>query len=688
MKQQSYDALFTPFQVGNVTIKNRIVETAVTGTSLFDKGHFNTPVRDFYLARARGGAGLIVTGAAMVKDIFGRDYDLDQCGDVFDGPIRQLVEEIHAYGTKIFLQIGVGLGRVVGLAPFGFLEGANLDNVRTASSRLPNVWDPSIIHEEMTIAEIERRKEIAIWAAQKAKACGIDGVEIHAVHEGYLLDQFAIANMNHRNDEYGGSLSNRLRFATDIIRGIKDTCGEDYPISMRYSVVSKMKGLNQGALPGEDFAEFGRDRQESILVAKALEEAGCDLLDADNGTYDSWYWAHPPVYMQKACNLEDCTFIREHVGIPVVCAGRMEDTDTSAKAIESDRIDGIGVARQFLADPDWVNKLQEGRADDILPCIACHNGCLGSLLAGNGLSCALNPACMHEAAFAISPAAKPSTVLVVGGGIGGMEAARICALRGHHVIVCEKTDQLGGAFIAAAAPSYKEDDRRLISWYIRQVESLDIDVRMETEADEALIDEIKPDHVIVATGAVPKRLPIKGLEKDNVLEVKDYLTSISNNRPMDEEEKPAAGKKIVVVGGGLSGCEAAYELALSGCEVTVVEMMDDILQVKNLSAANANMLRDLLNYYKVEILTGTALAEVTEEGVLVRGAAADRPRLIPCDGVVLAAGYDPAPLKLAEPEDAATQEDGNPSIHYIGDAVKAGNLMDAIWSAYEVALHL
>ena len=211
---------------------------------------------------------------------------------------------------------------------------------------------------------------------------------------------------------------------------------------------------------------------------------------------------------------------------------------------------------------------------------------------------------------------------------------------------------------------------------------------METEADEALIDEIKPDHVIVATGAVPKRLPIKGLEKDNVLEVKDYLTSISNNRPMDEEEKPAAGKKIVVVGGGLSGCEAAYELALSGCEVTVVEMMDDILQVKNLSAANANMLRDLLNYYKVEILTGTALAEVTEEGVLVRGAAADRPRLIPCDGVVLAAGYDPAPLKLAEPEDAATQEDGNPSIHYIGDAVKAGNLMDAIWSAYEVALHL
>ena len=665
MSRNAYEALFTPFQIAGVTVKNRIVETAVTGTSLFDKGKFNEPVRDFYLERAKGGAGLIVTGAAMVKDIFGRNYDLDQCGDVFDGPIRQLTEEIHAYGTKFFLQIGVGLGRVVGLAPFSFLEGANLDNVRTAVSKLPNVWDSSIIHEEMSAEEIQRRQDIAVWAAIKAKACGMDGVEIHAVHEGYLLDQFAIANLNSRTDKYGGNLQNRLRFATEIIRRIKEVCGEDFPVSVRYSVVSKMKGLNAGALPEEEYQEFGRDYEESIEVARLLQEAGCDLFDADNGTYDSWYWAHPPVYMHKACNLKDCTFLKEHVNVPVVCAGRMEDPQISAQAVAQGDIDGIGVARQFLADPSWVNKLQNGHQEDIRPCIACHNGCLGSLLAGNGLSCALNPACMHEHKYELQEAKKAEKVLVIGGGIGGMEAARICALRGHNVVLCEKTGELGGAFISAAAPVFKDDDRRLIQWYVKQMEDLQIDIRMETEADASLIGMEKPDHVIVATGAVPKRIPIPGADGDNVMEVKEYLLG---------QKDP--GKKAVVIGGGLSGCEAAYNMALEGRQVTIVEMMDEILKVKGLSAANSVMLKDLLNYHNVRILTSAKLTSIESGKVTAeqQGKLVD----VPCESVVMATGYNAAPLNIASCEDY--------EVHVIGDAAKPDNLMHAIGNAVDVAM--
>lgn len=663
---KKYDILFTPFQIGDVKIKNRIVETAVTGTSLIAKGEFHEPTRKFYLERAKGGVGLIISGAAMVKDIFGRDYDLDTCGDVFNGPIKSLMEEIHEYGAKFFLQIGVGLGRVVGLKPFSFLPGANLDAVRTSASRLPNVWDPSVIHEEMTKAEIERRVEIAVKAAEMAKAAEIDGVEVHAVHEGYLLDQFAIANTNERADEYGGSLENRLRFATDVIKGIKEACGAEYPVSVRYSVVSKMKGLNSAALPDEKYEEFGRDYEESIEVAKLLEAAGCDCLNADNGSYDSWYWAHPPVYMKKACNLDDCAFIKKHVDIPVICAGRMEDPDIASKAIDDKNVDGIGIARQLLADPQWPNKVKDGKIEDILPCIACHNGCLGRLLEGAGMSCALNPAAMQESKYKIIPAKSIKKVLVIGGGIGGMEAARICALRGHKVVLCEKSDKLGGVFNAAAAPVFKEADKTLIKWYEHNIkDNKAIELRMNTVVDNRLIDAIKPDCVIVATGAVPKSLPVKGSTGKNVVEVTDYL--LGNKK---------IGEIVTVVGGGLSGCEAAYDMAIKGKHVTIIEMADEILNVKYLSAANSTMLKDLLKFNNVNVITSAMLKEITDHSVKV--IKNEKEETIQCDSVVMATGYNAAPLQIESEADMYT----------IGDAVKAGNLLNAIWGAYDVALNI
>ena len=199
-------------------------------------------------------------------------------------------------------------------------------------------------------------------------------MEIHAVHEGYLLDQFTLKYVNQRTDEYGGSFENRYRFAVEIVKEIKKVCGQDFPVSLRYSVESKTKGFREGALPGESFTEAGRDMAESEKAAKYLQDAGYDMLNCDNGTYDAWYWAHPPIYMPENCNLEDVAHIRKFVDIPVVCAGRM-DPETAAAAIADGQIDGAGFARQFLADQEWVTKLMNDKEDDIRPCILCHNGC-------------------------------------------------------------------------------------------------------------------------------------------------------------------------------------------------------------------------------------------------------------------------------------------------------------------------
>jgi len=225
---------------------------------------------------------------------------------------------VHKYGAKIVVQLTAGTGRN---SPFWLCQGEPIG----PSDGLPNVWDPNTKHRALTADEIQMYIDGFANGAKVAKKAGFDGVEIHAIHEGYLLDQFALACTNTRTDKYGGSLENRLRFAKEILDAIKGTCGQDYPVLIRYSVRSMMKGFNDGALPGEDYKEFGRDLEESAKVAKLLEEMGYDALDADNGTYDSWYYAHPPVYMPKACNLDDCKYIKKFVNIPVICAGRMED---------------------------------------------------------------------------------------------------------------------------------------------------------------------------------------------------------------------------------------------------------------------------------------------------------------------------------------------------------------------------
>ena len=670
----AYDALFTPIKVGGVTLKNRVVLCAMGGTAPF--GHFNyeynPKIREYYLERARGGVGLIVPGVTAIKS---GDTFLYEKEDVFLGPIKDLMDELHSYGTKYFLQIGAGFGRAQ-LAGLGNLsEEAKHQLLVAPSDGLPNVWTPALKHRGLTREEIHEIVEAYGKAALLCKKAGIDGVEIHAVHEGYLLDQFAVANTNGRNDEYGGSLENRLRFACEIIREMKRTCGPDFPISVRYSVTSKMRGFNAGALPGENYQEFGRSMEESPAAARLLEAAGADMLNADNGSYDSWWWAHPPVYMPLACNFPEVSYLKKFVKIPVFCAGRMEDPAFSAKAVENGEIDGIGVARQFLADPYWLNKAREGRVEDIRPCIACHNGCFPISLirkpGAPGMSmahCAVNPAAMEEEKWALVPAETKKRVAIIGGGIGGMECARLCALRGHDVTLFEKTGELGGAFIAAAAPSFKEKDKMLLSWYIRQLDQPNIDVRMNCEATEEMLADY--DVIVAATGAAPRALPVAGLDDARVMEAVEYLRGV----------KPT-GARNVIIGGGLTGVEIAYDLALAGKKATVVEMQDDILQVGGLCAANSNMLREIIRLYDIQVLTGTTLESVEGgDSLQVRVKGADGERVLEADNVILSVGYVPETGLIEKLQETAAEK-----LHVIGDAKKVGNLMSVIRDAYEVA---
>ena len=539
----------------------------------------------------------------------------------------------------------------------------------------------------ITKDEIQQYVKNFAQAAYLVQQAGGDGVEIHAVHEGYLLDQFAIGFYNRRTDEYGGSLENRLRFPREIVEAIKEKCGKDFPVSVRYSVRSYVKDFNRGALPGEEFEEMGRDLEEGVTVAKLLEEYGFDMLNCDNGSYDSWFWAHPPVYMPKACNLKDVAEVKKAVHIPVVCAGRFDDPELAEKAIADGQIDLMGMGRPLLADPELGKKFYEERLEDVRPCIACHQGCLGRIFQGKDISCAVNPACGREKSYALTPAETKKKILVAGGGLGGMEAARVCALRGHEVDLYERSDRLGGVFVAASAPEFKGEDRQLLAWYEKQMKDLGVHVHLNTEVTEEMTQGY--DEIFAATGAKERRLDTPGFDSPDVTYAVDTLL----NGKID-------GENVVVVGGGLTGCEIAYMLGKEGKKVTIVEMTETILNAFGLSAANYNMLMELLDHYKVKVIknavvesfeNGTAVVVETEKNYPNAANRAKRmfalgpqgmkvKHEIPADHVVVSVGYIP--------ENSLYEKIKGDHVHLIGDAKQPTNIMDAIWEAYETAMKL
>jgi len=683
-----YEALFTPWKIGNVEIKNRIVMCPMGGTSLFGWFEltgcgFDKEAAKLFLERAQNNVGLIIPGIAPLRDTFWGKW-LWQNPKMFE-ELKVFMDEIHKTGAKLFVQLTAGMGRswaiteLIGPLHKNKLTRALIKPVIDTSHELaspsaqPARWAPDIICPEMTKEQIHEIIEAFAKTAKLCKDAGVDGVEVHAVHEGYLLDQFAIEFFNKRTDEYGGSFENRYRFAAEVVHAIKDACGRDFPVSLRYSVESKLKGFAQGIVPGENAKEMGRNMEESQRAAKYLQDAGYDMLNADNGTYDSWYWAHPPMYMPQNCNLEDVAHIKQFVDIPVVCAGRMEP-DVAARAIAEGCIDGMGVARQFLADPEWITKLIEDRLEDIRPCICCHSGCFNfssskghyntqDLKDTMGLArCALNAETMQSKKHYIKPARKQKNITVIGGGIGGMESALVCAKRGHKVTLYEKTDRLGGVFIAAAAPSFKEKDRDLIAWYRREIAKYPaIDVKLNCEVKD--ISQCEADEIIIATGSRANRIPVPGIDKG--VQAVDFLLG-----------KAEAGERVTIIGGGLTGCEIAYELYLQGKKPTIVEMMDDLIVTPGICLANTSFLRDFFNANKVPVHLETKLKEVHDDGVTV----VDKNGLefkIGADTVILSTGYKPAPLSEKAKH-----------VHIVGDADHVGNLRSVIWGAWDICMKL
>ena len=683
--KESYKALFTPWKIGNVEIKNRFVMTSMGGTSIFgwlEPNHFDEEAANFLLERAKENVGLILPGIAPIKDTLGGKW-LYQGKGKFK-KLSAFMDEFHKTGAKMFVQLTAGFGRSMAVNDImvkalenKFLGAVmkpvlDVSYLTASASKTPNRWYDKVDSRPLTKKEIEQMVKAFAKTAKLCKEAGVDGVEIHTVHEGYLLDQFTMPYTNLRTDEYGGSFEGRYKFAVDIVKAIKAECGEDYPVSLRYSVVSKTKGFGKGALPGEIYEEVGRDMIESEKAAKYLQDAGYDCLNCDNGTYDAWYWSHPPMYMDQNCNLEDVKHIKQFVDIPVVCAGRMTP-DAAAKAISSGDLDAMGVARQFLADPKWITKIMEDKEDSIRPCICCHNACFNmahyegvandqSLSDNRGMArCAINPTTMQHKKYKIVPAKKKKRVAIIGAGIGGMEAARVLKLRGHEPVLFEKNNKLGGIFNAASAPSFKEKDKELLLWYDREIHKAQIEVHFDTEIKS--LDELKGfDEIIVATGAKANKPPIEGMEK--AIEACDYLNGAT------------VGQTVAIIGGGLSGCEIAYDLYKKGVKPIIVEMKNDLMAVSGICLANSSYLRDFFALNNVEVHLETRLKKITDTGVTVVDKDGNVFN-IDADTVITSMGYHPAPVFSKSKK-----------VKYVGDCDRVGNLRTVIWGAWNVAMKI
>lgn len=656
-----YSILFEPVKIGKVELKNRFSMAPMGPLGLSDsEGGWNERGIDYYVRRAQGGTGLIITGVTF-SDCVVEKQSMPNCPNSTYNPVhfvrtsRELTERVHAYDARIFLMMSAGFGRVT---------------IPTNLGEFPPVAPSAIPHRwlDKTCRPLEKDEIRSIVksfgdGAFNAKRAGFDGVEIHAVHEGYLLDQFAISMFNQRTDEYGGSLENRLRFAREVVTEIKDRCGSDFPVSLRFSLKSMIKDWRIGALPGEEFEEKGRDIAEGLEAAKLLVSYGYDALDADVGTYDSWWWNHPPMYQKKGLYREYCNMIKKVVDVPVLCAGRMDDPDMALSSIKNGDCDIINLGRPLLADPDYVRKLRSGHRSQIRPCISCQEGCMGRIQEFSAINCAVNPQTARERDFAYAPVLTRKNVLVIGGGVAGAEAARVLKTRGHEVTLYEKSSRIGGNLIPGGAPSFKEDDIALATWYERELERLKVDIHRNTTVDEST-DISAFDVVIFATGSRPKKFSLGNDEKVYLAE--DVLLG-----------RKDPGKSTVIIGAGLVGCELALHLREKGVDVTLLEGLDRILVNGPLCHANKDMLEALIPYNSINTIVSAKAKSYDGKNLIYEKDGIEH--TVCTDSVILSVGYSEENSLYRKMKDNIAE------CYLVGDARKVSNIMYAIWDAFEVA---
>ncbi|MFC1915395.1 FAD-dependent oxidoreductase [Chloroflexota bacterium] len=642
--------LFEPGRIGTLTLKNRIVMAPMNTIGLVEtNGRLSRRGIEYYAARARGGTGLLISSVTKVEDKiealpsapFSSAHKIDDY--YYTSGLSELADAVHDHGAKIAIQLTAGIGRNVGRLHLSTVGAV-------APSAVPCFWDSSYTTRELKTEEVEQIVKAFGVAAEIVRLAGIDAIELHG-HEGYLMDEFMTALWNKRTDKYGGDLEGRLRFAMEVIQSVRKGAGEDFPLIYRYG--------------GNHYIKGGRELEETLEIAKRLEKAGVDCLHIDAGCYEAYHWAHPPMYQPPGCLVDLAAAVKKAVQIPVIAVGKLGYPDLAESVLREGKADFIGLGRPLLADPDWPNKVKEGRTEDILMCIGCHEGCLLRESERKYLSCAVNPLTGMERELALSPAKKQKSVLVVGGGPAGMEAARVAALKGHKVTLWEKENGLGGNLIPAVVPDFKQDLQYLIDYLSTQIKKLGVTVELGREGTPELIKAKKPDVVIIATGSVPIVPEFPGGQKGNVITAVDLLLG-----------KRDAEEYAVVAGGGEVGCETAVYLARKGKKVIVVEAMEDV--IRGICWANKQQLLEMLADAGVEVLTDTVISEITTEGVITidkNGKCTPRK----ADTVVVAVGHKPENKLIDALSDDVLE------VYAVGDCVNPRVILNAIWEGYRTA---
>jgi len=644
----SFECLFEPINIGKMKLKNRIVLAPMATHYGTKNGRMTQRQIDYYLERARGGAGLIVSESNYVT-LEGRG-GVNRLGLYDDHQIPEhmkLTEAIHGEGTPVCSQLHHG-GSTVSMKAVG-------QHPVSCSSV------PLLTRGELFVGNIPRRlSETEIQdlvgkfakAAWRAKESGFDAVMVHAAH-GYLINQFLSPHTNKRTDRYGGSDEKRARFLIEIVESVREILGTEFPIMVRVT--------------GEELFDGGYGIEFIQKVATWLENAGIDEISVSAGNYEEMERMVAPPNFSEGFLAHNAAAIKEVVNIPVGVVGRIMSPETAEAIIKKGKADLLYLGRPLIADPEFPTKAEEGREAEIRPCIVCNKGCIDRLFAGLDITCSVNASLGKEASKKILPAKESRNALIIGGGPAGMEAARVAALRGHHVTLYEKSAELGGALNKAILLPHKEPVASLIRYYAGQMALLGVTVNLEKEVTPEIIKDMKPDVIILAVGAEPFRLGLPGANLPNV-----FLAEECMNDPA------VIGDPVIIIGGGLLGAELAEALADQGKDPLLVEQLDSIAGEAGF-IIKKELLKNLCNK-GVKMLVDTKVIAISQNGVIVERFGGRE--TLEAESVVLATGYQPR-KELVQHLDLKDME-----FHQVGDVVRARTIMEAVEEGNRVGLFI
>ncbi|WXG39492.1 MAG: NAD(P)/FAD-dependent oxidoreductase [Candidatus Freyarchaeum deiterrae] len=633
--------LFEPVNIGNVELRNRLVMPPMGTNFAAEDGSVTQRAIDYYRERARGGVGLVIVEGSYVTSIGkGSNLMISLANDDKIPGLRKLAKAIQAEGAKAAIQL-FHAGRqvssmIIGTQP---VSASNVPCQLVKETPRP-----------LKIEEIKETVEAFSEAARRIKDAGFDAVEIHAAH-GYLINQFLSPLTNLREDRYGRDFEGRTRFLLEIIQKIGDKVGEEFPIICRMN--------------GDDYFEGGITLPEAKRIAEMAEEAGVDAIHVSGGIFDSENGeSSAPMWIPREFMVPLAQGIKKVVSIPVIAVGRINDVKLAEEIVKKRQADLVSMGRALITDPELPRKAMEDRLEEIRPCIACNEGCMNNLMFLKSVTCILNAAVGKEEEFRIQPTKEPKKVLVIGGGVGGMEFARVAALRGHKVSLYEKNNELGGQVLLASVPSYKYELKRIVPYFEHELKRLGVDVHLGEEISTSMIDDLAPDVVCIATGSSTALPKISGINGSNVVLATDVLAG-----------KAVVGKTVVILGGGEIGMETGYHLAEKGKKVTILEQMKRVATA--MIPSFNHYIRQKFTSFGGKIITSAKVVEVTREGAVYEK---EGQRILEkADTVVVALGTVPN-TGLLESSEEKVQE-----IYAIGDAVKPGRIMEAVHGAAEIA---